>query len=158
MSKNPWWDHDPPWLQVVPDESLIPARQALPPSGSIYAARMHGGEMGDVDGVFSQFYETFKLPDYFGWNWNALYDCLSDLNWISATRYLLIIEDSEKILSGYPEERSEFFRTLLRSAEDWARRPNFPGRTRSAFHALFLCSSEACDALKREIGRAPGSE
>ncbi|MGP2441062.1 barstar family protein [Streptomyces sp. JW3] len=54
----------------------------------------------------------------------ALYDCLSDLNWISATYYLLVMEDSEKILSEGPEERSEIFRTLLRSADDWAHGPN----------------------------------
>lgn len=157
MSESSWWDDKPPWVHTVLNESPISAWQALPPSGSIYSARMHGEQMGDIDGVFSQFYEALRLPEYFGWNWNALYDCLSDLNWISATRYLLIMEDSEKILTEDPEERSILFRTLLRSAEDWARRPNFPERVKSTFHVILLCSPEARDVLQREIDRAQES-
>ncbi|MFK0117013.1 barstar family protein [Streptomyces sp. NPDC090994] len=114
--------------------------------------------MGDVDGVFSQFCKTLRLPGYFGWNWNALHDCLSDLNWISATRYLLIMEESEKILNEAPEERSTFFRTLLRSAEDWARRPNSAEHAKSTFHVIFLYSAGARDALQREIDRSSAPE
>ncbi|MFF5535340.1 barstar family protein [Streptomyces cinerochromogenes] len=38
--------------------------------------------MCDSDGVFTQFHEALRLPDCFGWNWNALRDCLQDLHWL----------------------------------------------------------------------------
>ncbi|MFG3010974.1 barstar family protein [Streptomyces cinerochromogenes] len=36
--------------------------------------------MCDSDGVFTPFHEALRLPDCFGWNWNALRDCLQDLH------------------------------------------------------------------------------
>lgn len=154
MSDLAWWADSPPWIHVVASNSPVLAERALPPTGSILAARMQGRQMLDADGVFTQFYEHLRLPDYFGWNWNALYDCLSDLNWLAATHYLLIVDDSESILSGSPEERPVFFRTLLRSAEDWAGKPEFPGRQKTTFRVVLLCDPEARDALGREIAHA----
>ncbi|MGW2601710.1 barstar family protein [Streptomyces klenkii] len=58
--------------------------------------------MGDSDGVFEQFWEQFRLPDYFGWNWNALSDCLRDLHWLPADQCIVVIENSERLLSGRP--------------------------------------------------------
>ncbi|MFK0106416.1 barstar family protein [Streptomyces sp. NPDC091217] len=37
-----------------------------------------------VDDVFQKFWDAFRLPDYFGWNWPALRDCLRDLGWLSS--------------------------------------------------------------------------
>ncbi|MFK0104861.1 barstar family protein [Streptomyces sp. NPDC091217] len=157
MSGLSWWTDSPPWLGVSPSASLVSAVDALPPSGSIFAARMQGREMLDSDGVFTQFYENLRLPDYFGWNWNALHDCLSDLGWIPATRYLLIVDDAEHVLSNDPSERLEFFRILLRSAKYWAAKPDLPDRKKVTFHAVFLCASEACSDVDAEITQAERS-
>ncbi|MFG2651643.1 barstar family protein [Streptomyces sp. NPDC048436] len=157
MSDLPWWTDSPPWLSLSPSDSRISAAEALPPSGSFYAARMSGREMLDADGVFTQFYEHLRLPDYFGWNWNALYDCLSDLNWIPAARYLLIVDDAEHVLSDNPSERHDFLRTLFRAAESWAAKPDLPNRKKATFRVVFLCASEACNDFSAEIARAERS-
>lgn len=34
------------------------------------------------DELFNKLSEVLKFPDYFGKNWNALYDFLRDFNWI----------------------------------------------------------------------------
>ncbi|MGW1923746.1 barstar family protein [Streptomyces massasporeus] len=31
-----------------------------------------------MTGCSLRFDEALRLPDYFGWNWNALRDCLTD--------------------------------------------------------------------------------
>ncbi|MEU9500590.1 barstar family protein [Streptomyces sp. NPDC048196] len=80
---------------------------------------MNGGDMGDSDALFEQFWNGFKLPDYFGWNFPALNDCLRDLRWLSADQYLLLIGDAGKILSEDFEAKIEFFRVLLRVGEKW---------------------------------------
>ncbi|WP_080903835.1 barstar family protein [Parabacteroides sp. Marseille-P3160] len=32
--------------------------------------------------ILNEYYRKLKLPDYFGFNWDALQDCLRDLDWI----------------------------------------------------------------------------
>lgn len=40
--------------------------------------------------LLNEMKEKFLFPDYFGNNWDALYDCLCDLTWINASKIILI--------------------------------------------------------------------
>ncbi|MCV2884718.1 barstar family protein [Aestuariibacter sp. AA17] len=35
-------------------------------------------------------FHTLEFPDYFGFNWNALDDCLTDFSWLSKKNIILI--------------------------------------------------------------------
>ncbi len=35
--------------------------------------------------------QRFDMPRWFGHNWDALYDCLTDLSWLPANGYVLIL-------------------------------------------------------------------
>jgi hypothetical protein len=66
------------------------------------------------------------FPDWFGHNWDALEDCLTDLSWRDAPGYVLLIE------SARPGDDLGVLLDILRSsAEFWA------GRGRP-FFALFV--------------------
>ncbi|MFJ5967629.1 barstar family protein [Streptomyces sp. NPDC093060] len=151
MNDFTWWSASGPWLEVIPNTTETLATIALPPSGLIYSARMAGREMVDPDGVFTQFYEHLLLPEYFGWNWNALRDCLQDLSWISATHFLLTIDDAEFTLSGSPEERVIFHRALTDAAKYWATKPELPGQKKTTFRVILLSSLQASRALAAEF-------
>ncbi|WP_299538389.1 barstar family protein [uncultured Streptomyces sp.] len=71
--------HVAPWLHIVAPGAGLNFDQLLPSSGSVYVARLNGEDMPDESSAFEKFWETLKFPDYFGWNWHALYDCLRDL-------------------------------------------------------------------------------
>ncbi|WEO94958.1 barstar family protein [Streptomyces sp. FXJ1.172] len=118
-------------------------KEALPPTGLLYSARMRGQEMRDADGVFTQFYEALRLPDYFGWNWNALRDCLRDLHWITATRFLVVIDDAVAVLSEAPDEREILWRALDDAVTFWAGKPVLPGQERITFEVVLLCPPAA---------------
>ncbi|WP_119313424.1 barstar family protein [Calidithermus terrae] len=51
------------------------------------------------DKLLNALAETLQFPGYFGFNWDALNDCLKDFNWLSQRRILLIHED-QTLLSG----------------------------------------------------------
>ncbi|MGJ5752978.1 barstar (barnase inhibitor) [Streptomyces puniciscabiei] len=153
MNERFWWTREEAEVRVTSTDSLIPASRALPPTGLIYSARMQGQEMRDADGVFTQFYEALRLPSYFGWNWNALRDCLQDLHWLAATHFLLVIDDAEAVLSEEPEEREILWRALNDSVTFWAGKPELPGQEKSSFDVVLLCPSDIHETLRAELLR-----
>ncbi|WP_229890739.1 barstar family protein [Streptomyces mashuensis] len=114
---------------------------------------MDGEKMLTSDGVFEEFWEGFRFPDYFGWNWNALLDCLRDLHWRPADRYLTVISNSGRLLSGAPDEREIFFKTLHRVAMEWANPHGKPGGKGVPFNLLLFCDSEEVEGLRGDVER-----
>jgi hypothetical protein len=56
------------------------------------------------------------FPSYFGCNWNALYDCLRDFEWLSQRTIVL----AHRELPQIPEEELKTYLEVLRdAAEDW---------------------------------------
>lgn len=66
--------------------------------------------------LFSKLSVILKFPDYFGDNWNALNDCLRDLNWIEKEGIALIHTEM-------PHLSDEGFKTyieiLFDTVQDW---------------------------------------
>ncbi|MBI5389401.1 barstar family protein [Candidatus Woesearchaeota archaeon] len=57
-----------------------------------------GSNIENESMLFQAFSQSLKFPDYFGRNWNALYDCLTDLMWIKGKwRLAILIKNYEKI-------------------------------------------------------------
>ena len=40
--------------------------------------------------LMRELFNTLSFPGYFGFNWNALYDCMTDFNWIDKNKIILI--------------------------------------------------------------------
>ncbi|MEU2295911.1 barstar family protein [Streptomyces antibioticus] len=133
-----WWERQGEAVRVVTPTDTLSVTDALPPTGLIYAARLQGEEMPDSDGVFTQFHEALRLPTYFGWNWNALRDCLTDLHWINATHVLITIDDTDAVLSESTEEREFLFRALNDAVKFWSRKPELPGQEKNTFQVVLL--------------------
>lgn len=72
--------------------------------------------------------QALDFPQWFGGNWDALEDCLTDLSWSKAGGHVLLIEGAEG-LSG--DERGTLIDILASAASSWAER----GRS---FFAVFV--------------------
>lgn len=46
--------------------------------------------------VFDAFARALGFPDWFGRNWDALEDCLTDLSWQAASGHLLLLEGNDE--------------------------------------------------------------
>jgi len=112
------WSRGEPWIH-----DGLPAGQdaaaALPPPGTSYVARLDGAKMTDGQGVFETFARELRFPAYFGWNWNAFLDCMRDLSWIPATRHLVVIANSELLLSDEADGREHFLGVMQRVGRTW---------------------------------------
>ncbi|MFF2064634.1 barstar family protein [Streptomyces sp. NPDC058200] len=125
--------------------------ELLPASGSVYVARLNGQDMPDETSAFQQFWELLKFPEYFGWNWNAFYDCLRDLQWLSSDYHILIIESADSVLSEDGVAREEFFRSLWRAGRRWSYTKRPEGVTLSKFSVVLSCDKESAPSLARRL-------
>jgi hypothetical protein len=78
---------------------------------------VRGRKMKAVSGLFDEISAACQFPYYFGENWPAFEECLGDLDWLNASRFVLMISEFDQILAGEPDEMSAFARAL-RNAMD----------------------------------------
>jgi len=77
--------------------------------------------MTTLEGLYQEFCAVFMFPDYFGHNFNALDECIIDLEWLPADAYLLIIKNSEYLLNKESDEVLMSFLSILdRAGNEWA--------------------------------------
>lgn len=60
--------------------------------------------------------ERLNLPDYFGFNWDALFECLRDFNWVKERLVVVVHRD----LPALSENDLKIYLSLLSDASfDW---------------------------------------
>jgi hypothetical protein len=61
-------------------------------STDCFVARIPAG-LTSTEALLQAIYERAHLPGYFGFNWNALSDCLRDLHWVQCYEVVLLHSD-----------------------------------------------------------------
>lgn len=148
------WNEARPWLHVVADGATGDLESLVPPEGVCFVARLDGGSMVDAQGVFETFSRTFRFPVYFGWNWPALSDCLRDLSWLPARRYLVVIRRSHLMLSQERSDLAAFMRILNHAGEYWSRpfgHGDEWGGQEVAFNVVFLSPEGESAAIENAV-------
>ncbi|WP_327002939.1 barstar family protein [Dactylosporangium sp. NBC_01737] len=151
MTSNWWASHSEP-LAVCSRSTVVEVAAVLPAAGRFVVARLDGVRMADVEHMFYEFSDALLFPGYFGWNWAALSDCLSDLQWLPADGYLLVVENAPEMLSSSAGDRCTLFGVLSRAVRHWANPIGRPGGEGVAFKVLLVCDrDEDVVRLRREI-------
>ena len=92
-----------------------------------------GPKIFDADKLLDEVAKSLNFPAYFGKNWNALFDCLRDFNWVEEERVCLIHQEVPSI----PSEDLKMYLEVLRDAvDDWTEGDGHE------FFVLFPASSE----------------
>jgi RNAse (barnase) inhibitor barstar len=82
------------------------------------------------------------LPDYFGSNWDALDECLTDLSWVK--NHEVVLEHGDLPLAVIPREAATYLSVLVRAVNYWNLRSDrqltitFPHEAYSLSHRVFL--------------------
>jgi len=140
---------DPPYLELMiasPKELSEYAYKFNYEKGSEYVIRVvRGNKMRRLTRLFDEVAAALQFPDYFGENWDALEDCLTDLEWLPASGYVLFVSRTVEVLSEESDEQFETFVTVLSTAcEEWARcKPPKP------FHVFLQCTESDIEILRR---------
>jgi RNAse (barnase) inhibitor barstar len=82
--------------------------------------RIDAGDARDKKDFLDHLAKTLNFPDWFGRNWDALNDCLTDLEWLSARKgYVLIFENTERFGSNHRQELRDAIAVFRAASEYW---------------------------------------
>ena len=76
----------------------------------------HISSVKDKEQLFSELSLKLNFPYYFGFNWDALYDCLRDLNWINQ-KEIVLVHDELPLLDN--ETLKNYINLLYMTVQDW---------------------------------------
>jgi RNAse (barnase) inhibitor barstar len=105
-------------LKILPDRTRAGVYHSqIEPSEIVAAAKTLGLQIFKLDltkargkiGLLDLFAKTLKFPHYFGRNWDALNDCLTDASWIDHKGCVLIFSRADV----FAELNEEAFHTVL---------------------------------------------
>jgi RNAse (barnase) inhibitor barstar len=142
----------PPWLlllETTPAHAYEFAWRAAAAGPGVRVLR--GRKMRTEANLYDEFGAALQFPDYFGENWDALNECITDLSWVPAQRYVLVLVDAVAVLADTPPRSLEVLTRILEHAgEEWARpisvgeawdRPAVP------FHVVLQATAEERAAM-----------
>jgi RNAse (barnase) inhibitor barstar len=59
---------------------------------------LDGAKIASKDELLSQFAQAMEFPIYFSNNWDALEECLRDLQWLSARGYVIQFKEADRFI------------------------------------------------------------
>lgn len=106
----------------------------------LQVARVPLHEVRDKQALLAAIARALDFPDWFGGNWDALEDCLTDLSWRTAGGHLLVLEGAQHLA---PDDAGVLIDVLSSAAEFWSGRG-------TPFFAVFVNGPESLPPLIRE--------
>jgi RNAse (barnase) inhibitor barstar len=70
--------------------------------------------------LLARFATALRFPDWFGHNWDALSDCLTDLSWLPARHYRVELAQAQALRTAAPETLDTALEILGEAAQFWA--------------------------------------
>ncbi|WP_191991736.1 barstar family protein [Bacillus aerolatus] len=129
--------------------------------GNLHVTFINGRKCRTTSVLFKEFQRGLQFPSYFGHNWDAFDECINDLDWLVKETYLVIIIDSQELLTSkidhistlHADHFSIFAETLINTAEDWASGLNddSPSAKAVPFHVIFHCPQAYADKMRFKL-------
>ena len=70
-------------------------------------------------GLFAALARDMAMPEWFGKNWDALADCLGDLDWRPAEGYLVLLEHCDLLHEHAAADLAAALQIFQAAAEEW---------------------------------------
>jgi RNAse (barnase) inhibitor barstar len=157
MNAHLLFNHEGPAVSVLAATPFTVAKHLMawtPAHPEWDVLRVRGDKSPDEARFFDEVAAALQFPYYFGENWNAVWDCITDLNWLRGSSFLVVFDSAEYLLS----QSDRGFKVLLEVLTDahtrWHRETadfGVHGRQRFAFQSILACDPDAVDALTARI-------
>ena len=117
-------------VHFLPADLAERARQELAETDALLL-HVDGSVIQTSDHLFGELATVMQFPEYFGWNWEALQECLRDLKWLEADAYVVFVYHAEQLWSCAPEVAGPLIEVWLSAANHWA-------MAEVSFHLVFV--------------------
>ncbi|OAI54882.1 hypothetical protein AYO44_14120 [Planctomycetaceae bacterium SCGC AG-212-F19] len=157
MKLDPLLRSREPWLHVLVggESHVYDALWALQRSceGRAVCRVVRGHKATTELAFFDECAAAWQFPYYFGENWDAFDECLTDLEWVPAEAYVFCVTQAvhllEKESSG---QQHRLLSMLQRAAKEWGQ--STPTRAAKMFHVLLQCTAEERPSLDQRLQAA----
>jgi Barstar (barnase inhibitor) len=117
---------------------------------------LRGSKSRTVESFFDEVGAALQFPYYFGENWPAFAECLTDLGWLPGDAYLLLIQQANFLLREAPEDFGTLIRILDRASREWLIPNQYIPRNlpATAFHIIFQCIEGDVSEFTKRLAEA----
>jgi RNAse (barnase) inhibitor barstar len=121
---------------------------------------IRGRKARTLEGFFDEFAAAFQFPYYFGENWAAFRDCVTDLDWLPfQPGVVVLVYDAEEVLAdAHPAELPTLVRAFFAAADEFAeavREGEWWDRDPVPFHVVLQGSADGDFMRWRAAGAEP---
>jgi RNAse (barnase) inhibitor barstar len=81
---------------------------------------LDGQKTQDEDTYFTELVKALDFPDYFGRNWDAVADCLTDLDWEKGDQIVVFHSAADRLSTDQPWVWQAMMSVWQRSVEYWS--------------------------------------
>ncbi|HSM12157.1 MAG TPA: barstar family protein [Lysobacter sp.] len=99
-------------------EALCEAGRAA----GLYCARLDLTDCRGKADLLASLARVLEFPSWFGHNWDALADCLDDLEWLRGAGYLLVLDNPAGMSAAAPKDFAVALDILADAARKWRER------------------------------------
>jgi len=111
-------DRDRAGVYVTDDDTARALFQAGPAAGfNVY--RIDLSQARTVPELHRILGKALHFPEWYGENWDSLFDSLTDMSWNEADGYLVIFQRSDVLLKNSPEGHAMLIQTLKDTVVAW---------------------------------------
>ena len=94
------------------DFATLPLR---PDAGTTHRIELALTQAARKADILTAFARAFDMPRWFGHNWDALYDCLTDLEWLPEGQFVVLLSGS----AAREKDRITLLRLLEDACDAW---------------------------------------
>lgn len=88
-------------------------------SRAMAVIEVDGTAMHDKATLLAELARAFALPDWFGQNWDALADCLTDLSWKEADGFVVLWRNAAPVARQLPDALAAALDVMRDAADCW---------------------------------------
>ncbi|MGH3496019.1 MAG: barstar family protein [Nocardioidaceae bacterium] len=149
-----------PFVSLIADPQDVAAEALGWQDSGLVVRAIRGRKARTLDRLFDEFAAALQFPYYFGENWAAFRDCVSDLDWLPfRPGVVVVVHGADEVLAdAHPAELTILVQTLATASEEFAEAVNegeWWDRDPVPFHVVLQGQSDGDFERWRHAGAVP---